>query len=100
MSRRTKEDWTMSEWRDYYEGLQNRAYQCYQETGERRYDQQEYKYSKIVDAFNGYLELKNDVDTERVRRKRNIEAYADQHVYKDTYSKNEVLKMLHDVSAF
>ena len=100
MSRRTKEDWSMSEWRDYYEELRSRAYQMYQESGERRYDQQEYKYSKIVDAFNGYISYKDDEDKERVRRKHNIDAYADRHVYKDTYSKNEVLKMLHDVSAF
>lgn len=100
MARRTKEDWSMAEWRDYYEELQNRAYQCYQETGERRYDQQQYKYSKIVDAFNGYLDLKNDVDIERHRRERNIDAYAERHVIKEHYTKNEVLRLIRDIRTF
>lgn len=100
MGRRTREDWTMSEWRDYYEQLQDRAYQFYQETGAKRYDQQQYKYSKIVDAFNGYLDNKDTVDRERMRRKHNIDEYADRHTTKDVYTRNEVLKMLRDVSTF
>ena len=101
MPRRTKENWSMSDWRDYYEALRVKAWRMHQETGESRYDREEWKYSKIVDAFNGYLENKSETDTERIRRKRNINAYADRYVSsRETYSKNEVLKMLRDISTF
>lgn len=99
MSKR-KEDWSLSEWRDYYEKLQQRAYMQYQETGTGRYDSQQYQYSKIVDAFNAYISYRDDEDKERIRRKHNIDAYVDRYVIKETYSKAEVLKMLHDVSMF
>lgn len=95
-----KEDWSLTEWRDYYEKLQQKAYMTYQETGICRYDNEQYKYSKIVDAFNGYIAYREEVDNDRIRRRHNIQAYADQYVNRETYSKNEVLKMLRDVSDF
>ena len=30
---KSKADWSMREWRDYYNKLQDKAYQNYQETG-------------------------------------------------------------------
>lgn len=95
-----KTDWTLEEWRDYYDKLQKRAYMNYQETGIGRYDNEQFKYSKIVDAFNGYIAFRDEEDKERLRRKRNIDAYASQYVCKDHYTRNEVLKMLRDVSMF
>lgn len=100
MARRTKEDWSMREWRDYYEKLRARAFWNYQNSGEPRYDREENRYSKIVDAFNGYLENQDEVDTDRIRRKHNIDEYAERHTLKEMYTRNEVLKMLRDVSTF
>lgn len=97
---RTKEDWSMREWRDYYEKLRKKAYMDFQETGINRYDREEMRYSIIVDAFNGYLENKSEVDDEKLRRRHNIEAYAESHVYKDTYTKAEVLAILNTVKDF
>ena len=94
----SKADWTMREWRDYYENLRQKAYMDYQETGESRYDRRELQYAKIVDAFNGYLDFKDEEDHERLRRKRNIESYADRYVNKENFSKNEVLKLIRDIS--
>ena len=99
MSKR-KEDWSLTEWRDYYQKLQQKAYMQYQETGTGRYDSEQYKYSKIVDSFNAYISYRDDEDKERLRRKHNIDAYADRCVVNDTYSKAEVLKILRDVSMF
>lgn len=97
---RTKEDWSMREWLDYYERLRQKAYMDFQETGTSRYDREELRYSKIVDAFVGYLENKSEADDEKLRRRRNIEAYAESHVYKDTYTKAEVLAILNVVKDF
>ena len=95
-----KEDWTMAEWRDYYKGLAQRAYDNYQETGAAKYDSQFLKYDKIVDAFNGYLEHKNENDVARATRMRNIDAYIDRHVTNDSYTRNEVLDMFRDIESF
>lgn len=72
----------------------------YQSTGESRYDRRELQYGKIVDAFNGYLENKDERDSERERRIRNINAYADKYVNKDTYSRNEVMELIRKISWF
>lgn len=96
----SKEDWSMTEWRDYYEKLRQRAYMNYQESGMARYDRQELQYGKIVDAFNGYLKNKEERDSEKMRRIRNINAYVEQHLYKDTYNRNEVLALIRTISTF
>lgn len=96
----SRADWSMREWRDYYEKLQQKAYMNYQETGIGRYDREFIKYERIVDAFNGYLDNKNEQDTERTRRIQNISAYVDKYVHHETYSKAEVLKMIQDISTF
>ena len=98
--RKSKADWSMREWRDYYNKLQDKAYQNYQETGIARYDREFIRYERIVDAFNGYLENKNDQDTERTRRIQNISAYVDKYVHHNSYTRDEVLKMIRDISTF
>lgn len=96
----SKEDWSMTEWRDYYEKLRQRAYMNYQESGMARYDRQELQYGKIVDAFDGYLANKEETDSEKMRRIRNINAYVEQHLYKETYNRNEVLALIRTISTF
>lgn len=96
---RTRSDWSMDEWCKYYEALQKKAYMNYQETGEPRYDRAELRYGKIVDAFIGYLENKSEVDSDRLRRKRNADAYAER-LAKDTYTRDEVVRMIKEVGSF
>lgn len=94
---KTKEDWSMEEWRDYYEKLAQRAYQNYQESGESRYDREYFRYDTIVKAFNGYLEYKDENDNEKLRRLHNIDAYVAEHIYNDTYTKAEVMRLINAV---
>lgn len=51
-------DYTMQEWRDYYAEQEQKAESNYQNSGVARYDRERYRYGKIVEAFDGYLELK------------------------------------------
>lgn len=51
-------DFTMQEWRDYYAVQELKAERAYQNSGVARYDRERYRYGKIVEAFDGYLELK------------------------------------------
>lgn len=51
-------DYTMQEWRDYYAEQEQKAEDNYQNSGVARYDRERYRYGKIVEAFDGYLELK------------------------------------------
>lgn len=50
------DDFTMQEWRDYYADLERKAESNYQNSGIARYDRERYRYGKIVDAFDGWLE--------------------------------------------
>lgn len=50
-------DYTMQEWRDYYAEQYRKAEDNYQNSGVARYDRERYRYYKIVEAFDGYLEL-------------------------------------------
>lgn len=50
-------DFTMQEWRDYYAVQELKAERAYQNSGVARYDRERYRYGKIVEAFDGYLEL-------------------------------------------
>ena len=95
-----KEDWTMEQWRDYYDKLRSKAEYNYQMTGMGRYDNEMYKYDRIVEAFNGYLEHKNEADTEKLRRQHNIDAYVENHLYKDEYTKADVMKLIKVIREF
>ena len=97
----SKADWNMEQWRNYYEGLRQKAYNNYQESGEKRYDSQEHKYSVIVDAFDGYLENKREVDAAKRRRQTNIDAYIDRYTSsKSDYTRDEVVNLLRGVKDF
>ena len=52
------DDFTMQEWRNYYAEQERKAESNYQNSGVARYDRERYRYGKIVEAFDGYLELK------------------------------------------
>ncbi len=49
-------DYTMQEWRDYYAEQERKAEDNYQNSGVARYDRERYRYGKIVEAFDGWLE--------------------------------------------
>lgn len=51
-------DYTMQELRDYYAEQERKAERNYQGSGVPRYDRERYRYGRIVEAFDGYLELK------------------------------------------
>lgn len=96
-----QEDFTMSEWRDYYEAKAKKAEYNFQSTGDPRYDRELIKYEAIVDAFNGYLENKNETDDAKRRRQRNIDAYMEQHLYKDElYTRAEVKRFFNAIREF
>ena len=95
-----KDEWSMEEWRDYYEGLRQKAYYDYQESGMARYDRREHQYGIIVAAFDGYIDNKKDHDTGWQRRRNNILAYYDKLQGKDTFTLAEVKRILDDVSMF
>jgi len=93
---KTKFDWSMTEWRDYYDTLAKKAYQNHQETGESRYDRENHRYEIIVKAFNGYLAHKSEEDEAKMKRLRNVEAYIKQ-ISGDVFTRAEVLRMIREV---
>lgn len=94
------EDFTMREWRDYYTRLAQKAENNYQMCGEPRFERERIKYEAIVSAFNGYLEHKDEADTAKARRQHNIDEYCKQHLYKDSYSKAEVSRIIGVIREF
>lgn len=95
-----RENWSMTEWRNYYQSLYDDAASKYQETGIARYDSQAYKLDVIITAFNGYLAHKDERDTERTRRLRNIDAFVDRHVTDEAYTRTEVLDLIRQIKQF
>ena len=95
-----KWDWTLREWRDYYEKLRHRNENNYQETGESRYDREAHKYDVIVDAMNKALEYDDERDAERMRRIHNINAYVDRLSAKDVFTRADVERIMNDLKNF
>lgn len=97
MARRTKWDWSLMEWRDYYDGLRKKAENNYQESGMARYDREHHKYEVIVEAFDKAIEHDDERDNDRVRRMHNIDAYMDRYGAKDTFTKAELTRIVNDI---
>lgn len=91
------EDYSMEEWRDYYNKLYQRNYDNYQQTGDSRYERAYYQYQKIVDAFNGYIEWKKEEDTARKRRFDNFHNFLQNNVLEEKYTRAEVFQLLRKV---
>lgn len=86
---------TTQEWLEYYERLEARAYDNYQQTGMPRYDNSQYKYSVICGALRAKLKAEAERDDEIQKRMRNKNAVIDR-LYKNEYTKAEVIKLLDD----
>lgn len=87
---------SMREAKEHYEKLMNKNYQTYQECGESKHYDAFARYEMIVDAMDAYLEQKDERDNDKMRRRKNVRAYIDQHMYDKTrtYSTNEVIQLL------
>lgn len=94
---KTKWDWSLAEWRDYYEGLRIKAYNNYQECGENRYDREHHKYDVIVEAFDKAIEHDDERDNAKMRRIHNIDAYMDRFGAKDSFTKAEVMGIINAI---
>ena len=86
---------TTQEWLQYYERLEARAYDNYQQTGMPRYDNSQYKYSVICGALRAKLKAEAESDDEIQKRMHNKNAVIDR-LYKNEYTKAEVIKLLDD----
>lgn len=87
---------SMQDAREHYNKLCQRNYQTYQECGEAKYYDAFARYEMIVDAMTAYLEQKDERDHDKMRRRKNVRAYIDQHMYDHnrTYTHDEVVRML------
>lgn len=84
---------TAREWLDYYEKLRARADDNYQQTGEQRYYNAEFKYSQICDAFRARIAQQAEREVDIKGRMRNFEYVTGQLISK-TYTRDEVVEML------
>lgn len=91
MSRRQPE--TTSEWLEYFDKLRRRAEINYQESGEPRYENAQYKYEVICDALIAKLKDEDERDYTINQRIKNMES-AIERLYKNEYTKEEVVDLL------
>ncbi len=87
---------TMHEAKEHYEKLMNKNYKTYQECGESKYYDAFTRYEMIVDAMDAYIDQKDERDHDKMRRRKNVRAYIDQHMYdrNRTYTHDEVIQLL------
>lgn len=86
---------TIREWIDRYNKKAQKADLNYQLTGEARYNSQRYEYETIASAFVAKLHEEGVDDDVFKKRMTNCEGVIG-HLGKDTYTKTEVEKLLHD----
>jgi hypothetical protein len=86
---------TTQEWIDRYQKRYDRAYDNYQQSGEQRYDSQAYEYQCIVSAFEALQKREDERDRELERRRVNMNAAVDR-LYKNEYTRDEVIKLMND----
>lgn len=85
---------TPQEWRDYYEKLRQKNDDYYQQSGDQRYYNAEFKYSCIVDAFDALIE-KRGMREEDMKKKMRNRDFAINSLLKESYTKAEVIDLLH-----
>lgn len=86
-----------------YEKLADKNYWLYQESGEPKYDKANEKYAELADVYRAALEYQSDHDDGQVRRLRGMSDYINEHIVgrsKDTYTKEEVLKIAEALKQF
>ena len=84
---------TTQEWIERYQKRYDRAFQNYQESGDPKYDRQSFEYGKIVDAFLA-LEKKEDEYHNTISKRTKNFQYVVDRLYKDEYTKAEVIDLL------
>lgn len=92
----SKEDWTASQWANYYDQLSNKNYMSYQETGETRYDNACIKYERIADAFRAKAEQEKESGADMKKRMNNKNFVVERLIPGKDYSYDEVVKLLND----
>lgn len=78
----------------YYREQQAKAMERYEETGMRKYANDEYLNGLLVDALEKALDKKDAVDRAREKRSQDIHEYIKTKLDKEMYSRNEVARML------
>ena len=78
----------------YYRERQQEADRNYQETGQRRYANDEYLNGLMVNALEKALDKKDAVEIAKEKRSRDIYEYIEHKLDKETYTKNEVTRIL------
>lgn len=75
----------------------------YQETGEPRYLNANYKYEELADVYRIAYKYKEEEDTDRTRRMKNMTAFIEEHIekrQKDSYTKAEVVELAKRMKQF
>lgn len=93
---------SMEDAREHYEKLRYKNFKNFQESGEQKYDDAEYRYQMIVDAMDAYIEQKREADNAKMRRHKNVREYINRTLYdrNKTYTADEVERMLLTVGDF
>lgn len=92
MSRRPE---TLHEWLERYQSKATKAYRNYQNSGESRYYREYEKCDMIAECIQARLDAKDLRQQDIDRRTRNCDWQCSQ-LLKLEYSRNEVIKLLHD----
>lgn len=79
---------------EYYKEQQAQAYERYQETGQRRYANDEFLDGILVNALEIALGALEAVDNARIRRSDQIYSYIENKLDQETYTKAEVERLL------
>lgn len=79
---------------EYYKEQQAHAYERYQETGQRRYANDEFLDGILVNALEIALGALEAVDNARIRRSDQIYSYIENKLDQETYTKAEVERLL------
>lgn len=83
------------EWLARWEKRRQKAFDNYQSTGIQRYDDYEDECSVVCEALRAYIERQSERTEDTCRRMTNRDWAIDKLV-KGTYTRAEVVKMLHD----
>lgn len=78
----------------YYREQQEKAYKNYQETGMRRYANDEYLDGLLVSALTMALDKKDQVYAAAEKRSNEIDSYIRNKMIKETYTRKEVEELL------
>lgn len=79
---------------EYYRERQQEADRNYQETGQRRYANDEYLNGLLVRALEKALDKKDAVEIAKEKRSKDIYEYIERRLVKETYTKDEVTRIL------